>query len=278
MGSLFKVPAEIREIIYAQCLVVGKVYPYLGSMDCETDGGDDDDSSAEELDSRAFPQVALLRLCRAVHEEAEPILYGQNQFVLPPLELTTRLFSRSLYNDERRMMVKSVVFTFEDPDLSRNNGELSEARYATGSPEEFEARLFFTILKNSRERLVKFAWLQKAFHLLDLELDELVIDLGDFGVSMKVEAICALSMGLGKAMPKRIELLYWRDGVGKQPGQEPITELLETWTMRGDSVGNPSVVGDRYLQYLGNVPKEPLFSMRAIRDKICDLYTTWIPL
>ena len=96
MIDLFGLPLEIRQMIYAKCLVVGKCFPYTiaGSLD-ENECNDDDSLKTIEspLESSGYgrPNNSLLRACKVIHQEAEPLLYQCNTFVLPISDLTARL-------------------------------------------------------------------------------------------------------------------------------------------------------------------------------------------
>lgn len=84
MRDFLKLPPEIRLQIYHDCLVVGEVYLYRISYDGNP------------------PAAALLRTCRTIHSEAEPILYQQNTFILKGEEMIQRFFVDSLHDDTRR--------------------------------------------------------------------------------------------------------------------------------------------------------------------------------
>ena len=62
--SSSKLPPEIRHLIYNKCLFVGEVVPYVKSTT-----------------SPSRPQLSLLRTCKALKLEAEPLLY-KNTLIL----------------------------------------------------------------------------------------------------------------------------------------------------------------------------------------------------
>ncbi|KAJ4292514.1 hypothetical protein N0V90_009176 [Kalmusia sp. IMI 367209] len=80
VGTTFlflKLPAELRCLVYEELLVVGKVF-YK-------------DTAWERLNSIRYrdkayyrtPSLEILRVCKAIHTEAEPIYLSKNLFVLP---------------------------------------------------------------------------------------------------------------------------------------------------------------------------------------------------
>lgn len=134
MAGLFSLPPEVRDLVYAECLVVGQVFPYSALLETNSNhhssergssvppalawdaswprprlkprGMDSTDYVPEPV--RSFPDTALLLACKAIHVEAEPILYQRNQFVLSSLRQVARFFERSLHNGERQAWIKMV--------------------------------------------------------------------------------------------------------------------------------------------------------------------------
>ncbi|KAF2864839.1 hypothetical protein BDV95DRAFT_588148 [Massariosphaeria phaeospora] len=80
--GFLKLPPEIRCMIYAEVLVIGKVFFRPAQLQ---------DEIHEIMNSGRFvswdryrrPELQLLRVCKLVHKEAEEIYLGRNLFVLP---------------------------------------------------------------------------------------------------------------------------------------------------------------------------------------------------
>lgn len=65
-------PTEIRNMIYENLLVVGKVFPYPKM----------DDQRCEDMDKYDHPELQLLRVNKQIFEESAPIFFSKNKFVL----------------------------------------------------------------------------------------------------------------------------------------------------------------------------------------------------
>jgi hypothetical protein len=70
-------PLELRTMVYEYVLVVGKVFYTPTERDLQTS------VRFQDLHRYEAPQVQLLRVCKQVHEEAEPVYLAKNLFVLP---------------------------------------------------------------------------------------------------------------------------------------------------------------------------------------------------
>ena len=242
MFEFFGLPLEVRRMVYAECLVVGKVYPYtLAESYDEYECDFDDDLTARELAGKEAPEVTLLRVCKDIHLEAEAMLYQRNTFMLPVSDLTARFFKRSLHNDTRRAMIKSVRLFLGPADLTRDDREvvldevLEYQRDEMLFPEKaysWSDDLSQELHDAYKHRLGTIVWPRKASFILGhLQLDKLVIDLVDAKCIegccfMRALGVQAFQPGFAKAMPKRIEVL----GVSKFRNE--ILDVLETWTAR----------------------------------------------
>jgi hypothetical protein len=120
-------PPEIRNMIYKEILVVGKIfYPELDPYD---------NRLHYDFDYKK-PQFALLRVCKQIHSEAEPLYLGMNLFVLPnkfkdcrpfceigrdPVTFETRrfLFSKAAFTH-----VRNIYFAF----TTEGNGKMGSSR------------------------------------------------------------------------------------------------------------------------------------------------------
>ncbi|KAL6712925.1 hypothetical protein ACLMJK_009480 [Lecanora helva] len=226
MGTLLKLPVEVRQMIYAECLVVGKVYPYFFSQQSGQPEGNLDpggnDSTLQEETGQYLPETALLQVCKVTYQEAEPLLYQRNTFVLPTADYIVRLFTHSLYNEIRRRMIKSVECTFDSADLSPRDREeildekLKNDRDSMLFPERIGVDLWPNDFLDSlhvayKHRLTFSTWPQMVSHLLDLELDDLTIDFSNVLCTsgccyLRAMAVRELCKGFAKAMPRKIEL------------------------------------------------------------------------
>ena len=214
MGDLCRLPLEIRQMIYAECLVVGTVSPYfLRTLRHYSDWwcGQSDEKIARQLSKYNAPEVRLLRVCKAIHQEAEPMLYQRNTFRLPASDLMTRFFERSLHTDARRAMVKSVEMSFHPGDLHEDEGwkDLSKQSEKSRSwIDQFEQEC-----RGSYEELLELpGWLRNASYVFDhLCLDKLVLDFTDpdthqLRFSKRPAAVMALEQGFAKSIAKSLKL------------------------------------------------------------------------
>jgi len=70
-------PTELRVIVYKELVVVGKVFYTPDDYAVKTE------KRFKDWKSYRAPQLAILRTCIKVHEEAEEVYLGKNLFVLP---------------------------------------------------------------------------------------------------------------------------------------------------------------------------------------------------
>ena len=81
MVSFLPFPLEVREMIYELALVVGNVFPYIGSIN--------------------VPNVNLLQTCRTIHMAAFPFLYSKEhvcaQLISSPPSNSLPLFYTHAY-------------------------------------------------------------------------------------------------------------------------------------------------------------------------------------
>ena len=59
-------------------------------------------------------------VCNLFRQEAKPILYSRNTFILPMLRLSSKFFSRCLNNKERKSWLKDVYVELIQLDLDRD--------------------------------------------------------------------------------------------------------------------------------------------------------------
>ena len=241
-------PPEVRQLVYAECLVVGKVFPYTVSERYhEYDNDDDEQDTGLELSDCEVPSVALLQVCKMIHEEAEPMLYQRNIFVLPACDLTILFFKRSLHNDVRKSWVKSVELDFVAADLTRKDRELvldaqiALARNDLLFPEKCNAGAEFAhdLHEAYIERLVDVVWPRKASYVGNhLALRKIHLK---FGLSECNEGCCllpgaaiqAMKGGFARGMPVEVKIT----GLGK--AREPYRKVMAKWTSMRKLEDNP---------------------------------------
>jgi hypothetical protein len=117
MTSIPSLPAEIRNLIYSYSLVMGAVYPY---QYLERDGTAVPYKSFPKAPVAA-PSINLLGTCRAIRDEASPILYSQNDFHLPAGKWFEKFFTYALHNIIRRSWMKSVTMKLTSHDLKKHD-------------------------------------------------------------------------------------------------------------------------------------------------------------
>lgn len=240
-------PLEVRQMVYAECFVVGKVFPYTVSetiIEHDFDDGDSDDEDTVdtmlECSGCAAPDLAILFVCKGIHEEAEPMLYQRNTFVLPASDLTARFFRRSLHNGVRRSWIGSVELILDASDMTRRDRELvldqqlelarKSSLYQDEVLEWFREGRLFPEKVNPRSdddddmlgedlhdayktQLAKFVWPRKASYVLDhLTLQTLLIDVRNSKCildycTMRHKAVKALGNGFAKKMPESVRVL-----------------------------------------------------------------------
>ena len=230
-------------------MVVGQVYPYVGNdilnLPANTDPDDSDDDyvlTARNYQGYEAPTVALLRVCKTIHAEAEHLLYRRNVFVLPAYDLTARFFKFSLYNKARREMIKSVELSFNMSDLPRSRREhildrqLQSFRMDMLYPERtyatWEEDLPEELHNTYKLQVTTKAWPHKAGLVVNhLALDSLVVHFGcarctDECCDLRAEALQAMDTGFQRGMPKKIKLL------GLKKATQAATDIMAAWTLR----------------------------------------------
>ena len=120
MNHVLGLPLEIRNMIYENCLVVGKVFPLFSQLSWGIY-----EFLTPSTDNQV-PKVALLSVSNQIHSETEKILYSNNTFVMPVLEDMEKLLRRYLHTPRRNALlwIRSVEFTFHTHDLSRTKLEI----------------------------------------------------------------------------------------------------------------------------------------------------------
>lgn len=172
-------------MIYKYCLVVSKVFPYtLNETYNAIHHWYGPNTTKRDALGYEPPEVSILRACRSIYQEAEPILYQNNTFVLPIGRLTAQFFEVSLNTDTRRAWVTSVQIGLEPQDMTLKHREkvLDErifiARQDLLYPSAWDLRDFADKLHDAyTAHLRTVLWPQKVAPLLMfLRLEKLVID------------------------------------------------------------------------------------------------------
>ena len=248
-------PPEVRRLVYAECLVVGKVFPYTVSERYhDYDGLEDDEDTGLELYGCEVPYVALLQVCKRIREEAEPMLYQQNIVVLPAYDLTRLFFKRSLHNDIRKSWVKSVELEFLAADLTRIDREvvldeqIALAKDDLLFPEMHADRDFLNDLHGAyNDRLAQVVWPRKASYVLDnLALRKIHLNFdrsacNDDCCVMKGKAIEAMKAGFAKGMPVKVKLTGLGDAEDGLGNAHRVTyrKVMAKWTSLRRQEDNP---------------------------------------
>lgn len=105
---------EIRYQIYEKLIVVAKVFYNVDGLSFHNE------DRARERSAYRRPDLAVLRVSKAVHKEAEGIYLSKNQFVLPLLFYTHQPFntddgagSRKLFSTRALRVIKHVSFAMD---------------------------------------------------------------------------------------------------------------------------------------------------------------------
>ena len=245
-------PSEVRQMVYAECLVVGKVFPYTVSERYhEYDNDEDDKHTGLELSGCEVPSVALLQVCKRIHEEAEPMLYQRNTFILPACDLTILFFKRSLHDDTRKSWVKSVELEFLATDLTRKDREMvldeqtalwrndllfPEKRGPLLRPHaDFQSDLHVAYIG----RLIDVVWPRKASYVIDhLALRKIHLKFNRSACNedcctLQGQACQAMKGGFAKGMPLDVKI------TGLEDGKEPYRKVMAKWTSMRRLEDNP---------------------------------------
>ncbi|KAK0507862.1 hypothetical protein JMJ35_009751 [Cladonia borealis] len=248
-------PPEVRRLVYVECLVVGKVFPYTVSERChEYDNLEDDEDTELELSGCKVPNVALLQVCKRIREEAEPMLYQQNIVVLPVCDLTRLFFKRSLHNDIRKSWVQSVELEFLAADLTRKDREvvldeqIALAKDDLLFPEMRADRDFSNDLHEAYiDRLAQVVWPRKASYVLDnLALRKIHLNFerttcNEDCCGMRGKAIEAMEAGFAKGMPVKVKLTGLGDASDGLGDAHRVTyrKVMAKWTSMRRQEDNP---------------------------------------
>ena len=218
-----RLPPELRLKIYRCLLFVGKVAPYSNS-------------EAKAL----LPYVPVLRVCKAILSEAEPVVY-ENTFILLYDTAVQKLFDRTLATPARKLKLKSVEMSLEYkcPSLyCRQNismRELSERFIRTGTP---DSEMRCPLRSKERE-----TWPAKIDLVLEkLTLDRIVLDMsqstcsGSCECKMAAISIMYFNKGFALQAPKSVEIKGW--DAGGEEAEAMVHDCLRVWTSKR-TMGDP---------------------------------------
>ncbi len=265
----FKLPAEVRKVIYDYCLVVDNVYPYLEPhrLELETD--------AAHLDAYYFdaPNVSLLKTCKRISWEAEHLLYQHNTFVMPTSSLTAKFFANTMTTTVRRSWMKSIEVYLDPSDL-----DTADRKVVCGSqldwPRQLEQALRLDgnappashllrtcgkeLHRANKTYLVEISWPRKMAPILEhLQLDTLVLNIDcskceDDCCTLYAGAVMAFHEGFALGMPKDLKIyglpdLVAEDYFDPEDDPEEITRAtIEQWSQdrRADLEAPLNPMGD----------------------------------
>ena len=101
ISRFLQLPLVVKNKIYEELLVVGRVYPFPCSEDFEITQSSRDprmlDPRYKEMTTAQVPELQILRLCRQIKEEGERIYLEKNHFVLPRIAAQYVLPCRSIF-------------------------------------------------------------------------------------------------------------------------------------------------------------------------------------
>ena len=264
MARFHDLPLELRRMIYGECLIVGKIFPYNISDTSDISNISDTDDTASEVTASEvtasevtaqewaareasnfdLPNIALLQVSKMIRREAEPILYQRNNVQLGSAEFSQRFFERCLNTPERRSWLKSVSIWLGSDDLSNADRkvvldtELGSAREDMLEPRrKDDAHETWSWSSNKlhhayKKYLMETIWPRKTSPLLELcSLNKLVVDIECARCragccTMRRHAVQSFSKGFARGFPTEFEI----DFLGE--GKVALENLIRSWTTK----------------------------------------------
>ena len=226
-ASLFfnKLPAELRRMVYDCCLFVGKVAPYAENKYAGKVAPYPEDKTTSSL-----PCVTLLRTCKVVKFEAEPVIY-ENTFILSTFGAIQKLFHQTLPTPTRKLLLKSAEVSLSFGDYTDNDRiELMPFR----TPPVWHRQVHRLLSAQLTDR----TWPRKVDLVLDhLTLDHFILDLSrsfcfsrDCACSMAARATTRFKKGFALQAPNTIDVKGW--DAGRADVDVVVRDCLGIWTMR----------------------------------------------
>ncbi|KAI4161651.1 MAG: hypothetical protein LQ342_004659 [Letrouitia transgressa] len=217
-------PRPIRRKIYILCLSGGKFHPFARSAS----------SSKTANRKRAGgerPTVALLRTCKLVFMEAEPVLYGYNTFCLHTVPALTA-FLKMMRNPVRRSWIRSVETSVSAQDMTSMERDLVVSRLESEGGRqglEKEKRLHHAV----RRHLAHVTWPKKLKPILAMKLEYLFVDLTEASCErgccyLNAHAMIAFNEGFEWGLPKGLRVKVLGSEIHTQ---EPAAGMLLRWLM-----------------------------------------------
>ena len=229
--TLFALPRELRDMIYDFSLNVGRVFPYYW---------------ASGVAKGSFPSVALLRVCKTVHQEAEPVLY-RNTFVFSRYQAIEEFVNICTNTGKRKLFLQSIeIGLFYDSIDARK--ALHEAQMMTidADIQDLPDNAPFSRCCRFLHHLTKSFtrtdhWQRTVSLVLDhLQPNRLIVDLSECYCNsgccaMQMTAIECFSRGFAAATPrvvKLVGLVGFDDTSEHTIADDFALELLQLWTSK----------------------------------------------
>ena len=219
--GFFKLPPELRIMIYKFCLVPGLIRPHIHAYQ-----------------DRELPGLPLLRTCKAIFNEAGFELY-KNTFIVSDWQESLFIFDACLRYPERRPMLKSLELRFGPYELLDDDRiEVLEQIEEDYPPEAFErygaqaSDRMETVRRRKEHRRLKDRmreerWSGKMIHILkNTSLEHLRLNLEECCCHFECcdlyyNAFWTFAPGFARVLPKRLELV----GVP----EDEVESLRENW-------------------------------------------------
>lgn len=230
-----KLPLELRRMVYCFCLFVGEVAPYD-----ECHGSESHGFKSHDLES---PYVPLLRTCKAIYLEAEPVIY-ENTFILSDARAVRKLFETTLPTPARKLLLKSLKLCLQINDhrprdclapindLIAHKGVQRRVTDTHQTVSEPGCEVYF----RSKAVLMGVIWPLQIDPILDcLALNRLVLDLSEtfcpfLTCSLEASAIMCFRHGFALQAPKVVEIKGW--DAGRADVDDMVRECFRMWTAK----------------------------------------------
>ncbi|KAI4209757.1 MAG: hypothetical protein LQ351_007353 [Letrouitia transgressa] len=225
---LLGLPRHIRQKIYILCLSGGKFHPFARSASSSR-------TANRKRAGREKPAVALLRTCKLVFMEAEPVLYGYNTFCLHTIPALTA-FLKMMRNPVRNSWIRSVETSVSAHDMTSIEREILVSRLASegegeggGQGLDKEKRLHHAV----RRHLAHVTWPRKLKPILAMKLEYLCVDLTEASCErgccyLNAHAMIAFNEGFEWGLPKGLRVKVLGSEIHTR---EPAAEMLLRWMM-----------------------------------------------
>ena len=205
--GFFRLPPELRIMVYKHCLVPGLIRPSTG------------------IAEREIPGLPLLRTCQTILTEARYELY-KNTFIVSDCEESDLIYEACLQYPERRRMLKSLELRFGPYELCHIDHVKDvtfevEEEYPSEAFQQYGPRASRTMDRVRRREiharlkilLRDVLWDEKMAHILDdTELEHLRLNLFECDChllccDLYYNAFETFEHGFARGVPKRLELV-----------------------------------------------------------------------